>query len=198
MTSSCLRNTLNQWFAHGQTIQHEILPQNCCSACMSRCVAETGCSICCDQLEAYQPVRRHQNSKSKHVRKIANFLTDFKLNERTPNETPLYNLNSLAEAIVDNLMEFQKLKSLEEFLQMFSLGELCLKALLRFLEKELHIFLECGGDFDSFKISSTDCVTDDSSGEDETGGSDSSDTLDSSLHSNEYFDKSDDDEALGV
>jgi hypothetical protein len=189
ITSQCLRQTMNQWFAHGQQVQHDLLPEHCCSACMSKCSAETGCEMCDAKLKVFEPVRKQMNSThSDYVKFIAQMLTNLKFNDKTPDETPPYNPDSLAEAMVDNLAEFKNLQIFKDFLELFSLGEEISKVLLDSVEEHFEL------DVESIKAIHVD-ANDTSSVEDIIDESYSSDTLNSlpSDHSDEYFDESDDD-----
>ena len=124
--------------------------------------------------------------KSKKVRQIAKMLTEMDVNEKTPHETPYLDLQSLAEAMVGNVMEFQSLDSFEDFLKLFSLGEEVFKVLVQYFEANLDSLLECGSDLETFS-SAADEVSEDLAS-DVTG--DTSFSIDSC----EYFDSTDEGE----
>ena len=131
LSSSCLRKSMNEWFAHGQSFTSALPPEKCCSACMGRCIAEKACDICAAQLKQFEPIRNKINlSKNVAVKYLSIKMSDFNLNEITPVGTPVYDTINLAEALVTNLLEYKDIEKFEEFLGVFSLGIKVTKFLL--------------------------------------------------------------------
>ena len=134
---------MNKWFSHGKTFQQVLPPEECCSTCMRRCVAEHECVECDSKLKLFEPIREPQGLlKSKPVQYLSELLSKSDINERTPEDTPPYDTNSLAEAIVKNVIEFKSLESFREFLHLFSLGSEISKVLTEFVESNFEALKE--------------------------------------------------------
>ena len=135
ITSTCLRQTMNLWFSHGQDVHTELPAEVCCSACMKRCILDTGCLICKERIKGYEPSRNPVNlSKLESVKSLAGLLHKVKASEF---ETP-YNVNSLSEAVIENIIENQSIDSFEGFLEMFSLSAETSSTILEFVKSNLN------------------------------------------------------------
>ena len=186
LTSHCLRETMNLWFAHGQSFSSTLPPEDCCSACMKRCIARHECDECATRLKRFEPLRKPVNLlQSSPVKYLSQLLSNLHINEKTPNETPPYDIDNLAEAIIGNLFEFKSLETFREFLEVFSLGDEISKVLLDFVTSNLDEILAHVDDKNIKAAESYDSVTTD----DLIADSDSSES-DPSEHSDsdEYFD----------
>ena len=191
LSSACLRLTMNQWFSHGQSVASYLPPEQCCSACMTKCLAENECRKCQEKLNLFQPFPTVV-PQSNPLTSLTSFMSRLKLNENTPIDTPPYDLNNLAEALIGNLLECKgligyqvmmkcsDLGSFRSFLDLFSLGDQVTADLLVFIKSNLKDLIE--PQFDQMKITSVElsCSSDDSN-------ENSCDT--SSTASDEYFDK---------
>ena len=192
LTSHCLRETMNLWFAHGQSFSSTLPPEDCCSACMKRCIARHECDECATRLKRFEPLRKPVNlSQSSPVKYLSQLLSNLHINEKTPNETPPYDTDSLAEAIIGNLIEFKKLETFREFLKVFSLGDEISKVLLDFVTSNFDNILAENVDKKSLKavggVSYDNVTTDDLIDDSDSSESD----IILSEHSDEYFDDSD-------
>ena len=156
LTSHCLRQTMNQWFAHGQSFSSNLPPEDCCSACMRRCVDANACEECATRLRRFEPLRKPVNlSQSSPVRYLAQLLLNLNINEKTPNETPPYDIDNLAEEMIGNLLEFKNFKTFREFLEVFSLGDEISKVLLEFVKSNWEELLAQNVDVKSVQASTT-------------------------------------------
>ena len=167
LSSSCLRKSMNEWFAHGQSFTSTIPPEECCSACMGRCIAETACVICAAQLKQFAPVRLKFNlSKNVAVKYLSSKLSDLNLNEMTPKGTPVYDALNLAEALVANLIEFKDIEKFKEFWGVFTLGMEVTSSLLGIIKANFDEIIKESFDLQSIKgvekSTDVDCDSDSS------------------------------------
>ena len=144
---------MNQWFAHGQSVGSSLPPEECCSVCMKKCKAENSCKKCEENLKLFEP-NQHvvTQAKSQPVVNLVKLMSELKLNENTPVETPPYDLVNLAEAMINNLLELKfdckdllkckDLKLFEQYLELFSLGEEISKSLFDFVQSNLKELIE--------------------------------------------------------
>ena len=125
---------MNEWFAHGQTVQLDLPPEDCCSACMRRCSLQNECGQCLKQLRQFEPSRINLELSKSPVQSLSQMLTNLHINDRTPLETPPYDTENLAEELISNLLEFKCLLAFREFVGVFSLGKEIFKAVIGFVE----------------------------------------------------------------
>ena len=134
ITSTCLRQTMNHWFSHGLDVTTDLPAEVCCSACMKRCILESGCLICEERMKGYEPNRKPANlSKLESVKSLATVLHKVKASEF---ETS-YNVSSLSEALIENIIESQSSNSFAEFLKLFSLSDETSSIILEFVKSNM-------------------------------------------------------------
>ena len=135
LQTNCIRRTSNSWFSHGRPVpENPNPPEYCCSLCMEACVAKSGCQTCQDKLEQFKP--RHIFVKYLEAEKsLSIFLRSLHLNQVTPDTTPIYSEESLAQEIIRNLRENEDPQPRLEFLSIFNLGDKVTEEIVKFVEK---------------------------------------------------------------
>ena len=93
----CLRKTMNGWFDHGMLSVPETWPEAefCCSQCMKDCVSSNNCANCHTRLATFEPEVVFDDKV--FVPKFTQFLTNLKINERSPGSTPVYKESSIGK-----------------------------------------------------------------------------------------------------
>ena len=135
LQTDCVRRTSNSWFSHGRPVpENPNPPEFCCSLCMEACVERSGCQTCQEKLDQFKPknicVKYPEAEKS-----LAIFLRSLLLNQVTPDTTPIYSEESLAQEIMRNLRENEDPQPSLEFLSIFSLGDRATEEIVKFLKK---------------------------------------------------------------
>ena len=168
MDSSCLRTTMNAWFAHGVSQQDSNIPPfKCCSPCMLSCK----CTKCMSTLDSYKPTFGKQ-VKEELCKELEEFLHNISFNDvQQMNAKPKYDVSSLSKEIL-SLASDVKDEELVTQLRVFNIEESVLENITSFLKT-----------FSSFTNHEAQNIV---QSEDESESSYSS----KSSHSSEYFDDS--------
>ena len=149
LRSDCFRRTTNNWFSHGQPYpDHLNQPEFCCSICMAACVEKSGCQTCRLKLEQFKPTLLLDNTEAESV--LTDFLKTLTINTVGPRSTPNYLEESLSKEIVKHLRdkECEDQDETLEFLSIFSLGDIVMDKIFKFIRSKMFVSLsKCDGLF---------------------------------------------------